>query len=122
MNYYYQQAISYLVNKDIPVFIAFLDEINMFDRTDYNLLSTELMFNRPLSIVRMLAQESDHANEMGTSYSNPFSVVNGARVTSEPMSGCHLPLTFSRDQAGWAAIWELVNLLLFGNMCVGFYY
>jgi len=55
---------------------------------------------------------------MGTFYSNPFTVINGARVTSEPMSGCHLPLTFSRDQAGWAAIWELVNLLLFGNICV----
>jgi len=39
------------------VFIAFLDEINMFDRTDYNLLSMELKCNRPLSIVRMLAQE-----------------------------------------------------------------
>jgi len=50
-----KQTVSYYVNKATPVFSAFLDASEAFDRTNHNLLFAKLIKrNVPMFIVRLL--------------------------------------------------------------------
>jgi len=106
---------SYYVNKDTPVFSAFLDSAKAFDRTNHNLLFAKLIkCNVPMCIVRLLLswyRQQTMQVKWGTNYSSPFTVTNGVR---QEESWVHIYLLFtwmnsqsSWDQPGWDALWEM---------------
>ena len=78
-----KQTVSYYVNKDTPVFSAFLDASKAFDRTNHNLLFAKLIkCNVPMCIVRLLLswyRQQTMQVKWGTNYSSPFTVTNGVR-------------------------------------------
>jgi len=78
-----QQNVSYYVNKDTPVFSAFLDASKAFDRTNHNLLFAKLIKrNVAMCIVRLLLswyRQQTMQVKWDTNYSTPFTVTNGVR-------------------------------------------
>ena len=78
-----KETVSYYVNKDTPVFSAFLDASKAFDRTNHNQLFAKLIKrNVPMCIVRLLLswyRQQTMQVKWGTNYSSPFTVTNGVR-------------------------------------------
>jgi len=78
-----KQTVSCYVNKDTPVFSAFLDASKAFDRTNHNLLFAKLIkCNVSMCIVRLLLswyRQQTMQVTWCTNYSSPFSVTNGVR-------------------------------------------
>jgi len=79
--YFSTQTVSYYVNKETPVFSAFLDASKAVDRTNHNLLFAKLIKrNVPTCIVRLLLswyRQQTMQVKWGTNYSSPFTVTNG---------------------------------------------
>ena len=92
-----KQTVSYYVNKETPVFSAFLDASKAFDRTNHNLLFAKLIKrNVPMCIVKLLLswyRQQTMQVKWGTNYSSPFTVTNGVRQGPilEPILICRLP-------------------------------
>ena len=78
-----KQTVSYYVNKETPVFSAFLDASKAFDRPNHNLLFAKLIKrNVPMCIVRLLLswyRQRTMQVKWGTNSSSPFTVTNGVR-------------------------------------------
>jgi len=78
-----KQTVSYYVNKETPVFSAFLDASKAFDRTNHNLLFAKFIKrNVPMCIVRLLLswyRQQTMQVKWGTNYSSHFTVTNGVR-------------------------------------------
>jgi len=78
-----KQTVSYYVNKDTPVFSAFLFASKAFDRTNHNLLfAKNFKRNVPMCIVRLLLswyRQQTMQVKWGTNYTSPFTVTNGVR-------------------------------------------
>ena len=81
--FFYLNRLSYYVNKETPVFSAFLDASKAFDRTNHNLLFAKLIKrNVPMSVVRLLLswyRQQTMQVKRCTNYSSPFNVTNGVR-------------------------------------------
>jgi len=79
------QTVLYCVNKDTPVFSAFLDASNSkaFDRTNHNPLSAKLIkHNAPMGKVRLLLswyRQQTMQVKWGTKFSSPCIVTNEVR-------------------------------------------
>jgi len=78
-----KKTVSYYVNKDTPVFTAFLDASEAFDRTNHSLLFAKLIRrNVSMCIVRLLLswyRQQSMQVKWGTNYSSPFTVTDGVR-------------------------------------------
>ena len=89
-----KQTVSYYVNKDTPVFSAFLDASKAFDRTNHNLLlATLIKRNVHSKSVVELVQATDHASKMGYQLLIPLycNQWGKARGSPEPILICCLP-------------------------------
>ena len=110
-----KQTVSYYVNKDTPVFLAFLAASKAFDRTNHNLLFAKLIKrNVPMCIARLLLswyRQQTMQVKWGINYSSPFTVTNGVRQGGV-LSPYFMLFTWmnsqsSWDQPGWDALWEI---------------
>ena len=114
--YFYLEAVSYYVSKDIPVFSAFLDASKAFDRTNHNLLFAKLIQrNVPVCIVRrLLSWYRKQTMQVNNNYPSCFTVTNGIRqggVLSPYL--CAVYLDEVSDQLGSARVgWTVGNMVV----------